>query len=162
MKARDTVLPTPADLRELSHRFRQAAQLAPASGTRTQLASYALALAQLAEQTERDASIGEFVRTANIELYNRVLSQGLDERTRATVEMLLGKEEEALDKKLDEIRQWRMKAEELRTVADQFMAPSPQEALRRAADNYDKLANYAESQVAGTRRPEGALRQSHH
>jgi hypothetical protein len=40
-----------------------------------------------------------------------------------------------------------MRAEELRTTADQFSVPSAQEALRRAAANYDKMADNAQARL---------------
>lgn len=49
----------------------------------------------------------------------------------------------------DDIRRWRMRAEELRTLADRFVVPSVQAALRRAADNYDRLAGEAEARFTG-------------
>lgn len=55
----------------------------------------------------------------------------------------------------DDVRRWRRQAEELRTVADQFVVPSAQAALRRAADNYDKLADEAEARLTGRPSPPG-------
>jgi hypothetical protein len=46
-----------------------------------------------------------------------------------------------------QIRAWRLRAAELRAMADDFDVPSVQEALRRAADNYDGLAERAEELV---------------
>ena len=40
-----------------------------------------------------------------------------------------------------QIKRWRLKAEVLRTAADQFAVPSGQESLRRAAANYERLAD---------------------
>jgi hypothetical protein len=53
------------------------------------------------------------------------------------------------DQRLSDIRALRMRAEELRAVADQFIVPSAQDSLRRAAANYDKLADHAAAQLAG-------------
>jgi hypothetical protein len=50
---------------------------------------------------------------------------------------------------LDRIRQWRMKAEELRTAADQMKDLSAQDSLRRTATTYDKLANDEEARLKG-------------
>jgi hypothetical protein len=44
-----------------------------------------------------------------------------------------------------------MRAEELRTTADQFEMPSAQESLRRAAANYEKIADHAEALLTGQR-----------
>jgi hypothetical protein len=43
-----------------------------------------------------------------------------------------------------QINEWRLRAAELRAMADDFDVPSVQEALRRAAENYDALAERAE------------------
>jgi hypothetical protein len=43
------------------------------------------------------------------------------------------------------IRALRLRAEELRATADQFVVPSAQETLRRTAANYDQRANQAEA-----------------
>ncbi|HWI28220.1 MAG TPA: hypothetical protein VN668_14695 [Stellaceae bacterium] len=43
---------------------------------------------------------------------------------------------------------WRLRAEELRATAEQFVVPSAQDALRRAAANYDRLADHAEAMLA--------------
>lgn len=45
------------------------------------------------------------------------------------------------------IKAWRRRAEELRTTADNFVVPSAQEALRRAAANYDLTADAAEARL---------------
>jgi hypothetical protein len=42
--------------------------------------------------------------------------------------------------KEDEIRQWRLRAAELRAIADQFHVPSAQDGLRRVAEVYERLA----------------------
>jgi DNA-binding response OmpR family regulator len=47
------------------------------------------------------------------------------------------------------IRAWRRRAEELRTTADNFVVPSAQESLRRAAANYDQRANHVEAMLEG-------------
>jgi hypothetical protein len=143
------MLPTPAELRDLSHRLRQAACKATDIGTKRRLSEHALALAQVAEQIDQEIPNCDFVRGANITLYKRVLAQALDERTQSMVRSLLGEENQAIDKRQDEIRAWRMRAEELRSVADQFPLPSAQESLRRAAANYDTLADYVAAQLAG-------------
>jgi hypothetical protein len=40
----------------------------------------------------------------------------------------------------DRIRQWRMKAEELRTTADHIENPFAQASFRRMAETYERLA----------------------
>jgi hypothetical protein len=49
----------------------------------------------------------------------------------------------------DRIKSWRQRAEELRTVADQFIEPSTQESLRRSAGNLEQMADHAEAQLDG-------------
>lgn len=55
----------------------------------------------------------------------------------------------------ENIRRWRARAEELRAVADQFTIPSAQEGLRRAAANYEKLADHAEARLTDGPLPPG-------
>jgi hypothetical protein len=80
--------PTPAELREQSRLYRQAAEKETTVEFKRRLASHALALAQLAEKIERD----EFVAQANIERYRRMLAQGLDAKRRRMIEALLQEE----------------------------------------------------------------------
>jgi hypothetical protein len=47
------------------------------------------------------------------------------------------------------IGRWRMRAEELRTNAEQFSNPSAQQFLLSAAANYERLAENAERSLAG-------------
>jgi hypothetical protein len=47
----------------------------------------------------------------------------------------------------------REQAEELRTAADQFLEPSGQEPLRRAAGNCEQMADYAEALPDGKLTP---------
>jgi len=49
----------------------------------------------------------------------------------------------------EQIRRWRMKAEEIRTAADGFGNRSASQASRNAAETYDALANAAEARVQG-------------
>ena len=49
----------------------------------------------------------------------------------------------------DRIRQWRMKAEELRTAADQMTDFGARDSLRRVASTYDKLAKDAAARFGG-------------
>jgi hypothetical protein len=48
-----------------------------------------------------------------------------------------------------QIKRWRQRAEELRTVADQFVIPSAGETMRRTANNYERLADNAEALLEG-------------
>ena len=52
-----------------------------------------------------------------------------------------------------------MRAQELRAIADQFEVPSLQDALRRAAATYDKLADDAEGKLK-KKKPKTALDQA--
>jgi hypothetical protein len=47
------------------------------------------------------------------------------------------------------INHWRMRAEELRTTAEQFHNPSARRSLLSAAANYEKLAEDAERSLTG-------------
>ena len=47
----------------------------------------------------------------------------------------------------EQIRRWRMKAEELRTAADGFGDGSARQHLRNSAATYDTLANAAEARL---------------
>ena len=51
------------------------------------------------------------------------------------------------------IEPWRRRAEGLRATADQFLVPSVQESLRRAAANYDQMADHAEALLTGKKAP---------
>lgn len=131
------MLPTPAELRERSHRFRDVARKAATLDLKRQLATDALVLAQIAEAIEREG----VVQGVKAERYRHLLAE------------VLGNELQAMTAPgvRDRITQWRMRAEELRTTADQFQVPSAQESLRKAAANYDKLADDAEALLTGRR-----------
>jgi len=134
------MLPTPAELRERSNRFRDVARKAATPDLKRQLATDALVLAQIAEAIEREG----VVQGVKAERYRHLLAE------------VLGDEPQLMTAPgaRDRITQWRMRAEELRTTADQFQVSSAQESLRKAAANYDKLADDAEAVLAG-RRPAG-------
>jgi hypothetical protein len=133
------VLPSPAELRELSQRIREAVPEASTKETKQLLAGYAFRLAQVAEQLERKGAF-EFARSADIERYEQLLTEALAETTRSTVDTLLREK----DKRRRQIRAWRLRAEETRAVAGQFTVPSVQESLRRIAANLDQMADHAE------------------
>jgi hypothetical protein len=132
------MLPTTVELREQSRRYQEAARTTLGVEAQHQLAACALALAQIAEQIERE---GEVFATR----LNDLLA-ALDEDVRRVVEMLLS-ELETQRVTRSRVSAWRTRAEELRTIADQFSIPSAQESLRRAASNYDKLAEDAEKSL---------------
>jgi hypothetical protein len=138
-------LPTPVELREHSRRYQEAARKTDDAATRRQLAAHALTFAQIAEALLRE---GEAAQPETIEHYKRLLAGPLGGKVRQTVEKLLNKPEPERGAQ-SQVRAWRMRAEELRTTADGLTVPSAQEELRRAAANYDTLADQAEAQLRG-------------
>ncbi|MGO8915493.1 MAG: hypothetical protein ACLQJR_06255 [Stellaceae bacterium] len=86
------MLLTPAELREQSDLYRQAAEKEATLEIKRRLASHALALAQLAERIKRD----KFVAESNVERYRRMLTQAPDAAQRSTIERLLQDEEAKL------------------------------------------------------------------
>lgn len=144
------MLPTINELREESRRYLEAARLAEGDDTRRQLASYALAIAQVAEALERD---GGRSREATADHYERLLDRALGESARKIVHELLRRRGGTADAP-EQIRRWRMQAEELRTAADQFVDPMARQSLRNAAATYQQLAENAEARLNG--RPDAA------
>jgi hypothetical protein len=53
------------------------------------------------------------------------------------------------DPRLEQARLWRLKAEELRTVADQIKDPMTLASFVRMAETYDNHARRCEEQTAG-------------
>jgi hypothetical protein len=148
------MLPSPAELRELSERLRAVVPKAHTPELRRLLAGHAFRVAQVAEQIERSDAMDLLVRRAIIERYERLLADALDERTRRTVQALLAQESHALDKERRQIEAWRRRAQELHATADHFTVPSAQEALNRAAANYEQMADHAEALLTGKKAPE--------
>ena len=107
----------------------------------------------MAEQLELEAPMGEFVRGANVERYKRLLAEAADEMMRATIERLLKAEQEVIEKKLDEIKEWRMRAQELRTLARQPSIRSFRRILLEVAASYESLADHADARALGRRSP---------
>jgi hypothetical protein len=62
------------------------------------------------------------------------------------------------DYRLEQARLWRLKAEELRTVADQMKNPMAQDSFLRMAEFYDRLARQWEERAAGAveKKPEAS------
>ena len=122
------MLPTPEQLREQSHWLREAARKAADDETKRRLATDALTLAQVAEAIEREGVVG-----ANTEKYERPLAVilGEDAIQAPTADRKAGADVRS------QIRAWRMRAEELRTTADQFQVPSAKDSLRSAARNFE-------------------------
>jgi hypothetical protein len=139
------MLPTPENLREQSRRCRETARKAADNAVRRALAACASILAQVAEAIERD---DEPARKAKAEVYARLLADALRKRTRDIIrlEITAQQRQVAIDPR-SQIRAWRMRAEELRTTADQFSVPSAQETLRQLAANYHKMADNAQARL---------------
>src|SRR5690349_7271074 len=96
--------------------------------------------------------VDPWITRENIRRFRDRLKQERNPERRSTLEALLAEQEGRLPGDgADRIEQWRMKAEELRTVADQLTHPSTQDAFRRTATTYDKLANDAEARMTGQR-----------
>lgn len=148
------MLPSPAELRELSERIRAAVPKAPTQEMKRLLAGHAFRVAQVAEQIERIDTTDPLVRRAIIKRYERLLADALDERTRRTVQALLAQESRALDKQHQQIEKWRRRAQELQATADNFTVPSAQEALNCAAANYEQMADHVEALLTGESAPE--------
>jgi hypothetical protein len=47
----------------------------------------------------------------------------------------------------EKIKTWRERAEELRRIAESFLVPSGQDALRRSAQGYDRMADDLERKL---------------
>jgi hypothetical protein len=137
--------PRPVELRAEASRYLEAARLAEGADTKRQLASYALAFAQVAEAMERDVESSLPAKTAR---YEQLLERALGGSARQLAERLLARQQADTDARR-RIKAWRLRAEELRTTADSFETSSAQEALRRAAENYDTMADQAEALLNG-------------
>ena len=144
---------SPAELRELAVRIREAVSKAPTEEMKQSLAAHAFRLAQVAEQLDRDHGADASVYQAHIELYTRLLAGALDESARNTVEALLAEENAAQEQRRRQMEGWQRRVAELRATADNFPIPSTQEALRRAATDLDAMINHAEAVLTG--KPQG-------
>jgi hypothetical protein len=133
------VSPTPEALREQS-RTRQETSERAENVTALYVATYPLALAPVAEAIEQG---DEFESAANIEHCEerRVRVPGFGARHLAPKLYT----ESNTGESRSQIGAWRARAEELRAAANRFVLPTAQEALRRAAGNYDALADDAEA-----------------
>ena len=134
------MLPTPAELREQSRRFRDAAGNAAEAATKRRLAAHSAALAQVAEALERKS---QSVDPETAQRYKGLLAGALREEVLRVVEELL--EPKIVHDERRRIKAWRLRAEELRATAETFSVPSAQDALRSAAANYDLIADNAEA-----------------
>src|SRR5215472_3987943 len=142
---RGTMLPTPVELRERSKVYLEAARAAVRVDARRQLAAYAFILAQVAECMECDET------NARVDELGRVLNDALRLALRVAPSELRAIADAATQRSIaadrDRIKRWRLRVEELRATADQFTVPSAQVSLRRAAANYEKLADDAEARL---------------
>jgi hypothetical protein len=135
---------TIAELREAARRLSEAAERASSPGSKRRLAGTAFLLAQAAEQIERQDPP---TLAPPQDRAARLVADALDERTRAVVEAFLSEGAEKIGDTLRDIRRWRMRAEELRTVADQTQSRSAKLTFLRVAADYDNLANHAEARL---------------
>lgn len=134
------MLPTPTELRALSGRYRDEAGTAPDAKTKGELLVFAFALAQAAQALESNVPMPE----AKLLEYKRLIAAAQSNETEQIVKLPIA---QLADDERRRISSWRMRAEELRAVADQFEVPSAQGTLRRLADNYDRLAVDAEARL---------------
>jgi hypothetical protein len=104
------------------------------------VATYAVASAHVTEAIERE---GEFELHAIAEHYERRRGLAPDCGARHLAPKL--RTESNVGVSHSQIGEWRARAEGLRATADRFVIPTAQEALRRAARNYDALADDAEA-----------------
>jgi hypothetical protein len=142
------MLPTPADLREKSRRYREAATKTTEAELKRQLAAHAATLAEIAEALARK---GELVHPERAEHYERLLAGPLGEKVQRIVQELL---QPAFERDAQaQIKAWQLRAEELRTTADGFSTPSAQASLRRAAANYDLIAEQAQARLSADSAP---------
>ena len=142
------MLPTPVELRDYARRYLDAARKSVDPDTKRRLSGYAAALAQVAEAIERHAGFAEIVSGEKLDEYRRLIARALEPEARQLVEGLL-LEHDTLALQRERIRLWRLRAEEMRATADHFVIPSAEDSLRRAAANYDRLADTAEAILSG-------------
>lgn len=94
--------------------------------------------------------VDPWITKENVRRFREQLTKERNPGRRSVLEnLLLQQEAELPADNPDRIRQWRMKAEELRTAADQVTEFAARDSLRRVARTYDKLANDAEARLGG-------------
>jgi hypothetical protein len=115
--------------------------------TKRRFAACAFVLAQVAEAIERD----ERGANANAAQLACLIANAVAAVRGASPEIPHAEEakERAIAEERSRIRAWRRRAEELRATADKFKVPSAQEPLRRAATNYEQMADHAEALLIG-------------
>lgn len=141
-----TARATPDQLREHSLSCRRAAQAESRPERRRLLARHALALAQLAEQIEREQPVATPAILAAIERSARLLTEpfaSVGDTPPGTAPSL---DDEAA---LHRARVWRQKAQECRAVAEHMMFRETRATDHRLADDYDSMARREEERLAG-------------
>ena len=121
--------------RDQARRIRELAEVTSLPDMKEQLGMIADQFDRLARQHERR--------------FRDRLKRERNPETRSILETMLAELEARLPADGDRIRQWRMKAAELRAVADQLTHPSTRDAFRRTAMTYDRLASGAEARLTG-------------
>jgi hypothetical protein len=141
------MLPSPAELRERSRFYREAARDATETHTKDRRINCAFVLAQVAQMIERDKQGAD----ANAVRLARMLADVLAETRKAPSDLphadTIATKERAISDLRERIRAWRMRAEKLRATADRFPVPSAQGSLREAAANYEQRADAAEAKL---------------
>lgn len=133
--------PTPKAFREQPRACQEISEQAE-NVTAPHVATYALALAPVAEAIDQE---GESELPTIIEHCGPRCVRVPDCGARHLAPKLCAKSN-AGESRL-QIGAWRARAEQLRAAANRFVIPTAQEALRRAARNYDALADDAEARA---------------
>ena len=94
------------------------------------------------------------VRSANASLDIRLTFQSPGARAAVEAELVPSEMQmrpiaDTANEKEKRIKRWRQKAEELRTISDQFTNPSTQQTMRRVAADYEKLADDGAARISG-------------
>ena len=139
------MLPSPAVLRERSRFYLDAARHATDTETKRRFAVCAFVVAQVAEAHEHDEQGADAMS---------VIADALAAAPGAR-SSVPHDEERAKSDLHARIKWLRMRAQELRATAANFVVPSAQEPLRRAAANYEEMAEHAEALLTGKPRAPG-------
>jgi hypothetical protein len=137
------VLKDPDKLRERSRIALRTARNSVDDAAKQRLTAAALLLAEVAEAVERGDE--DTVKRLEGELAAALAAVPTETQIDA------GRPADAV--LADRIKRWRMRAVELRAVADQFVTPSAQAGLHSAATYYERLADQAEAKLSGKPAP---------
>jgi hypothetical protein len=141
------MLPTSAELHERSRFYVEAARGAVDTNAKRRLAACACVLALVAEAIERDKQCAD----ANAARLAQLLVDALSDAHEAPLDVrfadAIALKEGAINAERACIEAWRLRAEDLRSTAEQFVVPSAQASLRGAAAYYDQLASDAEEML---------------